>query len=110
MPNEEAAFMIHVLAIITAKPGQRDTVLEAFRANVPSVRAEQGCIEYGAAVDVDGFRGFQTEFGPDTFVVIEKWASPDALKAHAAAPHMAAYAAKTRPLIASRVIHVLAPT
>ena len=32
-----------------------------------------------------------------------------ALQAHAAAPHMAAYAAKTRDLLASRVIHVLAP-
>jgi quinol monooxygenase YgiN len=41
--------------------------------------------------------------------VIEKWASPEALKAHAAAPHMAAYGAKTKPLIASRVIHVLSP-
>jgi len=102
--------MIHVLAIITAQPGKRDAVLEAFRANVPNVRAETGCIEYGAAVDLDGFGGFQTPFGPDTFVVIEKWASAEALRAHAAAPHMAAYAAKTRPMIASRVIHVLSPT
>jgi quinol monooxygenase YgiN len=101
--------MIHVLAIITANPGQRQRVLEAFQANVPGVRAEEGCIEYGAAVDTEGFGGLQTAFGPDTFVVIEKWASPEALKAHAAAPHMAAYGAKTKPLIASRVIHVLSP-
>jgi quinol monooxygenase YgiN len=101
--------MIHVLAIITANPGQRDRVLEAFQANVPAVRAEEGCIEYGAAVDAQGIGAFQTAFGPDTFVVVEKWASPDALKAHAAAPHMAAYGAKTRPMIASRVIHVLSP-
>jgi quinol monooxygenase YgiN len=101
--------MIHVLAIITANPGQRARVLEAFQANVPAVRAEEGCIEYAAAVDAQGFGGFQTAFGPDTFVVIEKWASPEALKAHAAAPHMAAYGAKTKPLIASRVIHVLSP-
>lgn len=40
--------MIHVVAIITAKPGQREAVLEAFRANVPAVQAEAGCIEYGA--------------------------------------------------------------
>jgi quinol monooxygenase YgiN len=33
----------------------------------------------------------------------------EALKAHAAAPHMAAYGAKTRDLIASRVIHILSP-
>ena len=102
--------MIHVLAIITAKAGQRDSVLEAFRANVPNVRAEEGCIEYGAAIDVEGFGGLQTQFGPDTFVVIEKWASADALRAHAAAPHMAAYAAKTKLMLASRIIHVLSPT
>ena len=102
--------MIHVIAIITAKPGQRETVLEAFRANVPAVRAENGCIEYGATVDADGLGSFQTRFGADTFVVVEKWESVDALKAHAAAPHMAAYAAKTRDLLASRVIHVLSPT
>jgi quinol monooxygenase YgiN len=101
--------MIHVVAIITAKPGQREEVLQAFRANVPAVHAEQGCIEYGATVDAD-FGGIQTKFGPDTFVVVEKWESPEALKAHAAAPHMAAYGAKTRPMIASRVIHVLTPT
>ena len=101
--------MIHVVAIITTNPGQRETVLQAFRANVPAVHAEDGCIEYGATVDADAGQ-FQTKFGPDTFVVVEKWASLDALKAHAASPHMAAYAAKTKPMIANRVIHVLSPT
>jgi quinol monooxygenase YgiN len=101
--------MIHVLAVVTAKPGMRSTVLEAFRANVPNVRAEQGCIEYGAAIDAENALGFQTRYGPDTFVVVEKWESMGALKAHAAAPHMAAYGAKTKELIASRVIHILSP-
>ena len=101
--------MIHVVAIITAKPGKREEILEAFRANVPAVHAEQGCIEYGPATDAEGIGGFQTKFGPETFIVLEKWESPDALKAHATAPHMAAYAAKTKDLIASRVIHVLSP-
>src|SRR5437763_6837019 len=102
--------MIHVIAIITAKSGMRDAILREFRANMPAVHAEQGCIEYGPAVDAEGIGGFQTKFGPDTLVVIEKWESPEALKAHAAAPHMAAYAAKTKDWIASRVIHVLAPS
>jgi quinol monooxygenase YgiN len=101
--------MIHVLAIITAKPGQRDAILREFHANIPAVRAEQGCIEYGPAIDAEGMGGFQTKFGPNSFVVIEKWDSADALKAHAAAPHMAAYAAKTKEMIQSRVIHVLSP-
>lgn len=101
--------MVHVLAIITAKKGKRGQILEAFRANVPAVRAEEGCIEYGATIDAEGAGAIQTPLGDDTFVVVEKWASLDALKAHAAAPHMAAYAAKTRDMIASRVIHVLSP-
>ena len=101
--------MIHVLAVITAKPGQRAEVLKAFNANVPAVRAEKGCIEYGAAVDAEGAPSLQTKYGPDTFVVVEKWESLDALRAHAQAPHMAAYAAKVKDLLASRVIHVLQP-
>ena len=101
--------MIHVIAVITTKPGLRDSVLQHFRANVPAVRAEAGCIEYGAAVDADNALAFQTPYGPDTLVVIEKWASMDALGAHAAAPHMVAYGAKTRAMVASRVIHILAP-
>jgi quinol monooxygenase YgiN len=101
--------VIHVVAIITAKPGLREAVLKEFRANMPAVHVEQGCIEYGPAVDAEGLGSFQTKCGPDTFVVIEKWESIEALKAHSAAPHMAAYAARTRDMLASRVIHVLTP-
>ena len=101
--------MIHVIAILTAKPGQRDALLSAFRANMPAVHAEQGCIEYGPALDAEGFRSIQTKFGPDTFVVLEKWADAAALKAHGAAPHMVAYGQRTKDLIASRVIHILSP-
>ena len=35
--------MVHVLAVITAKPGRRDDILAAFRANVPAVHAEDPC-------------------------------------------------------------------
>jgi len=102
--------MVHVIAVITAKPGQREAVLTHFRANVPAVRAEKGCIEYGAAVDAEPALPIQAKWGPDTFVVVEKWESMDALKAHGAAPHMAAYGAKTRELLASRTIYILSPT
>ena len=101
--------VVHVLAVITAKPGMRNEILEAFRANVPNVHAEQGCIEYVATIDHEDAGGVQTKFGDDTFVVVEKWESLDALKAHAAAPHMAEYAGKTKDMIASRVIHVMSP-
>ena len=101
--------MIHVVAILTAKPGQRDAVLEAFRANMPAVHAEPGCIEYGPATDTPGLGAIQTKLGEDAFAVIEKWESTDALAAHARAPHMATYAATTKDLLVSRVVHVLSP-
>lgn len=99
--------MIHVVAVITAKPGMRESILQAFRANVPAVRAEQGCIEYQAVTDAENALPFQAKIGADTFIVIEKWESMEALKAHAAAPHMAAYGAKTRELVAVRAVHIL---
>lgn len=101
--------MLHLIAIITTNPGQRGNVLEAFQANVPAVLAEDGCIEYTATVDAANFEDMQAALGPDTFIVVEKWASPEALRAHAAAPHMAAYGAKTKDLLASRKLHILTP-
>ncbi|HVL56303.1 MAG TPA: putative quinol monooxygenase, partial [Burkholderiaceae bacterium] len=99
--------MIHVVAIITAKPGQRDAVLQAVRQNLPAVRAEEGCLEYTPVVDAEGMGSIATELGADTFAVIEKWASRDALMAHSKAPHMAQYAARVRDLIGVRAVHVL---
>jgi quinol monooxygenase YgiN len=101
--------VIHVIAIITAKAGQREAILQVARANIPAVQAEDGCIEYSLATDAEGMGSFQAKLGPDTFVFVEKWRDPAALKAHAASPHMAAYGAKVKEMVASRVIHVLSP-
>jgi quinol monooxygenase YgiN len=101
--------MIHVIAIITTKPGLRAEVLEIFQANVPAVHAEEGCIEYAATVDLAPTLPMQTKLGADTFVVVEKWENPAALQAHSVAPHMVAYGAKVRDRIAHRAIHVLSP-
>ena len=98
---------VHVIAVIRAMPGKRDEILAAFKANVAAVHAEDGCIEYGATVDAEGVGGFQTKYGEESLVVVEKWASLEALKAHATSPHMAAYAAKTKDMIEARVIHVM---
>ena len=99
--------MIRVVAVITAHPGRREELLAIFRANVPNVRAEKGCIEYAGHVDAADIGPFQAKFGPDAFVVLESWESPQALRDHIATPHMKPYAEKTRALIASRAIHVL---
>jgi quinol monooxygenase YgiN len=98
--------MIRVVAIVTAKPGRREELLKLFRANMPAVHAEDGCVEYAPFVDAQGCESFQTPVGPDAFVVLETWASVEALNAHRAAPHMLAYGKASKELIADRKIHV----
>jgi quinol monooxygenase YgiN len=98
--------VIHVIALLTAKPGKRAALLEEFRKIIPEVHAEQGCIEYGPAIDA---AGSPDSFGDDTFVVVEKWESPEALKAHSVAPHMKAYGERAKELLAGRAVHVLTP-
>ena len=73
----------------------------------PAVRAESGCIEYAAFVDLAGFGPAQTLYGDDTFVVIEKWSDADALRAHARAPHMVGLVAKLKGRIAGQTIRIL---
>jgi quinol monooxygenase YgiN len=99
--------MIHVIAIITAKEGMRASILNAYKANLAAVRAENGCIEYGAVIDSSVAGAAFPQFGADAFIVIEKWASMEALQAHAVAPHMKAYGAQVKDMIATRAIHVL---
>ena len=101
--------MIHVVAVITAKPGQRAALLEAFAANRAAVLAEEGCIEYGATIDAQGIPTSKASFGDDTFVVIEKWETQAPLQAHAVAPHMKAHSEKTKELTAGKLIHVREP-
>lgn len=101
--------LVHVMAVITTKPGKREEVLEIFHKNVPNVLAEDGCIEYGPTVDTPDAGPVQAAFGPNTFVVIEKWESLDHLHAHLKTPHMAAYAGAVKDLLADRSIHILSP-
>jgi quinol monooxygenase YgiN len=101
--------MIHVIATITAKPGQRAAILALFTANRPAVLAEQGCVSYDAVIDVPNVGPIQTPLGDNTFMVIEQWETADTLRAHAASAHMAEYARNSGPLLTGRVINVLEP-
>lgn len=102
--------MIHVVAILTTLPGKRAEVLEEFNKLVPLVHAEKGCIEYQPVIDAPGDGPFQTELGPDAYMVIEKWETMADLQAHACAEHMKAYGEKMGALMAGKQIHVLSNT
>ena len=101
--------MIHVLATVELAPGTCDAFLKEFRALLADVRAEKGCIEYGPAIDVETGIPTQYKIGPDRVMVIEKWDSVEALKAHAVAPHMQAYRARVKDYVRGMELRVLAP-
>lgn len=101
--------MISIVVFVTAKPGMRAKVMDRFLANTSLVLAEQGCREYSAYVNLDSGLPVQAKLDDDTFVVLEKWDSMEALTRHIASPHMAAYSADTRDWIASRTIHIVRP-
>jgi quinol monooxygenase YgiN len=104
---EGCSKMIHVVAILTAKPGQRDAVLAEFKKNIPLVKAEPGCIQYTPVIDIEDGPATSARLGSDAFMVIEQWESQDALRAHAASAHMAAYAERVKELLQSRVVYAL---
>lgn len=90
--------MIHVIASIGVKPGKRSKFIEIFKANVPNVLAEKGCIEYIPTIDTNS--GVDAQWTDETVVtVIEKWETIEALHAHLAAPHMAQFKTDTADLV-----------
>jgi quinol monooxygenase YgiN len=101
--------MIHVIASIRTAPKRRDEVLTLFRALVPQVLAEAGCIEYGTAVDLENVLDGQPAARPDMITVIEKWQDPAALRAHLAAPHMQKFRENVKELVLGVEIRVLNP-
>ncbi|MCA9176285.1 MAG: antibiotic biosynthesis monooxygenase [Planctomycetales bacterium] len=101
--------MIHVLATIELQPGVREEFLGHFHEVAKLVREEQGCLEYGPAVDLQTSIAAQPPERPDVVVVIEKWDSLDALEAHLIAPHMIRYREQVKSLVAGAVIQVLQP-
>ena len=101
--------MIHVIATIEVTDGQRDALVEEFRKLTPSVHAEDGCIEYGAAVDTDAALGPHVDVRPNVVTVVEKWESVEALKAHLVAPHMEAFRSRVGEWITNLSLQVLDP-
>ena len=98
--------MIHVLASIKVKEGKLDAFLEVFKANVPAVRAESGCIAYQPTVDF--LSGFSSqELDPGVVTVLETWESLDHLKAHLKAPHMLTYREQTKDMVLRTALKVL---
>lgn len=101
--------MIHVIAAIELKPGCREEFLRLFKANVPNVQAEPGCIRYDPTLDLASGLPPQPPLRPDVVTIVESWDSLDSLRVHLAAPHMASYKAATKDMVAKVTLQVLQP-
>ena len=98
--------MINVLASVNIKPGKRSEFIKLFKANVPNVLAEVGCIEYAPTIDVTP--ALPRQIVDDNMVtIIEKWESLEALQAHLVAPHMLAYKEQVTDIVEGATIKVL---
>ena len=78
------------------------------KANIPTVRAEKGCISYNLNADCkEGPAAANAKANVLTFV--ECWESVEALQAHLAAPHMKAFMEKVGPLRIGKSLKVVTP-
>jgi len=98
--------MISVIASVRVKPGRIADFLDIFKAVMPEVRKERGCIEYFPAVDVDAKLPPQVI---DEYVVtiIEKWENLKALRDHLGAHHMMTYREKVKNIVEAVSLKVL---
>ena len=101
--------MICVVATLELAAGRRDDFIEVFRALVPKVLAEQGCLEYGPMVDVPTSLAAQGEVRQDVVTVVEKWESVEALEAHLIVTHMNEFRSKAKDMIRGMTLQILAP-
>lgn len=65
--------MVIQLVNVSIRPEQRDRWLDLIGLNAAQTRAEEGCESYRISEDVET---------PNTFVIVERWASLDAQYRH----------------------------
>lgn len=76
--------MIIVSGTLEIDPARRDRAIEAGETMAAASREEPGCLAYGFWADPVALHRFR---------VFEEWESEEALTAHFATPHLAAFAA-----------------
>jgi quinol monooxygenase YgiN len=79
--------MIVIHAKVETAPGAIGALRTAIATMEKASRAEAGCVEYVFTSSLES---------PSTIRIFEQWRSVDALKAHFATPHMAAFNAAMR--------------
>jgi quinol monooxygenase YgiN len=79
-----------VTAIIQVKPESRDEALTSITTAIQATHGEDGCVAYALHHDTSD---------PTRFVIIEKWATLEDLKAHGETPHLKALFGALGPVL-----------
>lgn len=79
--------MIVIHARIRVGDGQVERMRQAILELERATRAEPGCVDYAFAIELGD---------PGAVRLVERWESAEALRAHFATPHMAAFQAAMR--------------
>lgn len=82
----------HIIATVIAKAGYRDEVKELLLDLVGPARNEPDCLYYEV---------YQDESAPDTFRIVDGWASDQAVLDHVAHPNVAHVTKQLAPLVVS---------
>lgn len=100
--------MIHVIASLQIKEEHLAEFIGIFKANVPNVLQEKGCVEYVPTIDVPTDLPPQ-EKHPNAVTIVEKWETLDDLLAHLKAPHMLTYGEKVKDMVEKKSLKILTP-
>jgi quinol monooxygenase YgiN len=84
-----------VIGSATAAPGRRDELVAAARTVAAATRADDGCLAYSFAADVED---------PDRVLSVEVWRDRDALDAHMRHDHTRAFLAVAPGLVAGEPV------
>jgi quinol monooxygenase YgiN len=101
--------MIHVIATIELKPNSREAYLSILQENVPNVKAEEGCLAYEPALDIDSGLPAQASVRENVVTLIEAWESLEHLVAHLETPHMLSYRDAVTDYVENVGVQVMSP-
>ncbi len=99
--------MLHAIAFIVARSGQREALIKELEAYIPQVKAQPGCHECVILVDSNEMGGPQAPMAADRFAIWQKWDNIDALRSHMASPVLRDFFIRHRDSIANRMLQVM---
>jgi quinol monooxygenase YgiN len=92
--------VIYVIAELRIRSEMAEKAIAAARKAVAATIKEDGCISYDM---------HQSVSDPSRFVVVERWASRDALSRHLETPHLKAWRTAGAEFILDRNVEVVTP-